>query len=31
MICNEITTKVYMDKQERIKPEGFNNHKTHRY
>ena len=31
MIYNEITTEVYMDKQERIKPEGFNNHKTHRY
>ena len=30
MIYNEITTEVYMDKQERIKPEGSNNHKADR-
>ena len=30
VIYNEILTEVYMDKQERIKPEISNNHKTHR-
>ena len=30
MTYNEITTEVYMDKQERIKPESSNNHKTDR-
>ena len=30
MIYNEIITEVYMDKQERIKPESSNNHKTYR-
>ena len=30
VIYNKISTEVYMDKQERIKPEISNNHKTHR-
>ena len=28
MIYNETTTKVYIDKEERIRPENSNNHKT---
>ena len=30
MIYNGITTEVYMSKQERIKPESYNKHKTDR-
>ena len=30
MIYNETTTEVYIDKQERIKPESSNNHDTDR-
>ena len=28
MIYNETTRKVYIEKQERIKPESYNNHNT---
>ena len=30
MIYNETTTEVYIDKEERIRPENSNNHNTHR-
>ena len=30
MIYNETTTEVYIAKQERIKPDSFNNHNTDR-
>ena len=30
MIYNETTTKVYIDKEERIRPENSNNRKTDR-
>ena len=30
MMYNETTTEVYIDKEERIRPENFNNHNTDR-